>query len=96
MIQKLYPNPNPYPPEPYFDLILKNCPKAALLYKKLWKEKGVDFIVILDKERVESENVSTKRFRHNLKLLLEEGMVSFLEDDYFYKIELLGWKDEDE
>jgi hypothetical protein len=96
MIQKLYPYTSPYPPEPYFDLILKNCPKAALLYKKLWKERNSDFTVVLDKERVHTENVSTKRFRHNLKLLLEEGMVNFYEDDYYYNIELLGWKDDDE
>src|SRR3974390_1219645 len=89
---------NTNPPEEYFDIVLRKCPKAALLYKLLWKKKDEDFRVIIDKKKIydDFECLSLKELHHNIRLLNQEKLLNYIEDRHFINIELTGWKNETE
>lgn len=88
-------NKSPYPPEAYFDIVLRRCPKAALLYKHLWKNKNADFCILIDKRNIhEYEIQNMKTFNHNLWLLNENHLINFFQDKNFFNVELTGWTDD--
>lgn len=93
---KVTPTPemHEYPPAPYFDIVLMRCPKAALLYRLLWKNKNEDFCIIIEKEKISSLYEEKKKFNHNLRLLHKEQLLNYFEDKHYINIELTGWSDE--
>jgi hypothetical protein len=61
-----------YPP--FLDEVHEHCPRAALLYTKLWRERNDKNTVIYHKESV-LEFTSWRTFRHELMLLKNEKVL---------------------
>ena len=87
-----------YPPYAYLEQVLLNCPKASLLYWKLWRHKDSENkIHIFKHDLYEIFGFSVKKFNHDLMLLTNQGLVSSVfKQDRKIEIELVGWDDYDE
>lgn len=81
---------------PYFYLyqVANHCPKAVSTYLDLWNRRDKENYVAISIKEVRNHFVSLARFRHDLKLLLKEGLLSFEEKNEKFKIEITGWDDE--
>lgn len=79
------------PPIFYLQQAANHCCKAIATYIELWKNKDVNNFVHLSIDDVRIAYVSLARFRHDLKLLLKEGLVSFKEKNGVFTIELTAW-----
>jgi hypothetical protein len=82
---------NEFPPLRYFLRVLKSCPKSALLYLQLWKNKGKHMNFETKKKDIRKEYlISPTMFRNSLSPLVFLNLVTFLECDDKYKIDILG------
>ena len=86
-----------YPPYQYLKSVLCNCPKAGYLYLQFWDMADDDLYVRIKKCDLRPVLLTTPtRFRNDLSLLVREGLVSVYEDGKGFKIQLVGWDDDDE
>lgn len=82
---------NDFPPLKYFVRVLKSCPKSALLYAQLWKKKGKHMNVSTAKKNVRKEYlISPTMFRNLLAPLMFLNLISFIESDDKFQIDILG------
>jgi hypothetical protein len=81
-----------YPPYLYLSQVAKNCPKAVLTYMVLWQAMNKENKVDVYKKEVRNEYlISLSKFRHDLLMLVKEGLVSIDETPNVLHIELVGW-----
>lgn len=80
-----------FPPFKYFIRVLKSCPKSALLYTQLWKKKGKQMNFFTPKKDIRKEYlISPTMFRNLLAPLMFLNLVSFVESDDKFQIDILG------
>jgi hypothetical protein len=80
-----------FPPLKYFVRVLKTCPKSALLYIQLWKKKGKQMNLITQKKEVRKDYlISPTMFRNLLAPLMFLNLISFIEGDDQFQIDILG------
>jgi len=80
-----------FPPLKYFVRVLKSCPKSSLLYTQLWKKKGKHMNIQIKKRDVRKDYlISPTMFRNLLAPLMFLNLVSFIESDDKYQIDILG------
>ncbi len=82
---------NDFPPLKYFIRVLKSCPKSALLYVELWKKKGRHLSISIRKNNVRREFfISPTLFRNLLAPLMFLNLISFVEGDDSFQIDMMG------
>ena len=80
----------------YFIRVLKSCPKSALLYIQIWKNKGKYNNIIADKKDIRKDYLmSPTMFRNLLSPLAFLNLIQFVESGEKYQIEILGTKTND-
>lgn len=80
-----------FPPLKYFTRTLKNCPKSALLYVQMWKNKGKNMTIVTEKTSIRKEYlISPTMFRNLLAPLMYLNLIHFVESDGKFQIEVLG------
>lgn len=80
-----------FPPVKYFLRVLKSCPKSAYIYAQLWKRRGKTMSFHVDKREVRKDYlISPTLFRNLLTPLMFLSLVSFLESNDGFKIDILG------
>jgi hypothetical protein len=80
-----------FPPLKYFTRVLKNCPKAALLYIEIWRKKSKQMITVIQKKDIRKEYLmSPTMFRNLLAPLMFINLISFNENDEKYRIDIMG------
>lgn len=85
------------PPYHYLRQVLDHCPKAGLTYIDIWARMDKDNRIKIDKEAIRNNFlVSLSKFRHDLLLLVKEGLISIEETPKTIKIEVVGWDDEED
>lgn len=85
------------PPYLYLIQVLQHCPKAGALYVDLWNHKDKENRLSIGKNKVRSEFLtSLAKFRHDLLLLVKEGIVSVDETPNAIHIELVDWEESKE
>lgn len=81
-----------YPPLPFLEQVLKHCPRAALLYIKLWQKKDKNHEVHGHLDPLTNLTGDTKTLFMNKVLdLVSEGLVSMNRTDKFICIQLVDW-----
>lgn len=84
-----------YPPYPYVQQVIKNCPKAAETYFWLWAHKDPEYRIQLLSDEVVLFTLLPKRtFYNNCVLLARECLLNMARDQDRIEIELVGWSDE--
>lgn len=82
---------NEFPPLNYFFRVLKNCPRSSLLYTQLWKNKGKHMSLVTEKKNIRKDYlISPTMFRNLLAPLTFLSLVSFIEGDEKFQIDILG------
>ena len=80
-----------FPPIKYFTRVLKSCPKSALLYIQIWKNKGKQMNFVTDKREVRKDYlISPTMFRNLLAPLMYLNLIHFTESDEKFQIDLSG------
>jgi hypothetical protein len=80
-----------FPPLKYFTRVLKSCPKSALLYVQIWKNKGKHMNVVTEKKDVRKDYlISPTMFRNLLAPLMFLNLIHFMESDEKIQIDVLG------
>lgn len=71
---------------------LKNCPKSALLYVQIWKNKNKNMNVLTKKSNIRKEYfISPTMFRNLLAPLMSLNLIHFIESDEKFQIEVMGF-----
>lgn len=84
-----------FPPQRYFLRVLKNCPKSALLYSQLWKRRDKHMMLKPHKKDIRKDYlISPTLFRNLLAPLMFLNLVSFVEGEGKFQIELSGQTNE--
>lgn len=84
-----------YPPYLYLLQVAEHCPKAVMTYMLLWEGIKKDNKISVYKSDVRNEYlISLSKFRHDLLLLLREGLININETPKSLEIELVGWDGE--
>jgi hypothetical protein len=80
------------PPARYFVRVLKSCPRAALLYIDLWKNVSIlTGSLSIKKNEIRKEHlVSPTIYRNLLASLAYLNLISFIESDDKYQVEVMG------
>ncbi len=82
-----------FPPYPYLKQVGEHCPKAVCTYMDIWKDRDKANKLKLYKDQVRNKYlISLAKFRHDLLLLVKEGLISIDETDQSLSIELIGWE----
>ncbi len=85
-----------YPPYIYLKQVAEHCPKAVSTYMTIWNLMNVENKFNVYKEDVRNELlISLAKFRHDLLLLVKEGLVSIEETEKSIQIELVDWDEID-
>lgn len=80
-----------FPPTKNFIRVLKGCPKSALLYAQLWKNKDERLRVDTKKADVRKDYlISPTMFRNLLASLMSLDLVNFVESDEKFRINISG------
>jgi len=82
-----------YPPYAYLKQAANHCPKAISTYLELWSSKNDKFTCSISKEDIPIQFLSLVKFKHDLNLLLKEGLLSYQEKKGNFFIELTAWDD---
>jgi hypothetical protein len=83
------------PPWPYLFSVADHYPKAVATYLRLWNEQDDKHRLHIYKADVRHEYLtSLAKFRHDLFLLVKEGLASVEETPKAIYVELTGWDDE--
>ena len=81
-----------YPPYLYLKQVAEHCPKAVSTYMTIWQEKNLENKLNVYKKEVRNDYlISLAKFRHDLLLLVKEGLVSINETPNLLEIELVDW-----
>jgi hypothetical protein len=81
-----------YPPYFYLKQLADHCPKAVSTYMTLWRSVDAEHkLSVLKKEIREQYLISLSKFRHDLLMLVKEGLVSIDETTDILNIELVSW-----
>lgn len=82
-----------YPPFAYLIQVLNHCPQAGSTYVQLWNMRDCNNRVdILIKDVRLEFLISLKKFKHDLLLLVKEGLISVNESQKSFVIELVDWQ----
>ena len=85
-----------YPPYQYLQQVADHCCKAVSTYLALWRTVDRNFKVTIYKKDVREEYLtSLTKFKHDLLLLVKEGLLSIDETPNVLHIELVGWCEEE-
>ncbi len=85
--------PKEYPPYAYLTQVLQHCPKAGLTYLKLWSEKNLSNEITVENNKIQNIFfVSKTKFKNDLLLLVNEGLISVNEYPSCLVIEMTGWE----
>jgi hypothetical protein len=76
-----------FPPIKYFIRVLKSCPKSALLYVQVWKNRGKS---VKRRDIRKDYLMSPTMFRNLLGPLAFLNLVCFVENDEEFRIDVLG------
>jgi hypothetical protein len=88
-------NEERFPPYYYLTQVADNCSKAVSTYMMLWRNADKEKKMSIYKKDVRSEYlISLCKFRHDLLLLVKQGLVSVDETPALLNIELVGWDSE--
>jgi hypothetical protein len=80
-----------FPPIRYFTRVLKGCPKSALLYTKIWQNKGTQERLVTRKVDVRKDYlISPTMFRNLLAPLMFLNLIHFVESDEQFEIDVFG------
>jgi len=80
-----------FPPIKYFIRTLKSCPKSALLYIQLWKNKDKNMSLVTDKGDIRKEYlISPTMFRNLLAPLMFLNLIHFVESEDKFRIDIMG------
>jgi hypothetical protein len=86
-----------FPPFFQFHQVLQNCPKAGLTYLNLWQNKNKENCLYVTKTDIRNEYLSSlSKFRHDILLLVREGVISVNETPEKIYIDLLDWDELDQ
>ncbi len=86
-----------YPPYLYLTQVAEHCPKALSTYLSLWRERASNNKITVYKEEIRLQFLtSLAKFRHDLFLLVKEGLVSIDETPKSINIELVSWDEEND
>lgn len=81
-----------YPPQPYFEQILRNCPKCAEMYCQLWKEQNKTNNVKIPRSKIEEEYLMDySKFLRCLRQLTREGLLGFKNINNIIHIDMTDW-----
>lgn len=79
-----------FPPVEFFLTVLRHQGDCAYFYLKIWSGHDKNFELMVDKKTVYSTYlVSPTVFKRKLHYLMDEGLLSVTETQYFYEIEFL-------
>jgi hypothetical protein len=82
---------------PYLEQVLNHVPKAGQTYVWLWKHADDNHVCHLRASQIADVTMMSKAcFKHALRALCREGLISFQENDDILEVELVGWDDEDD
>lgn len=83
-----------FPPNKYFMRVLKTCPQSAFLYTQLWKNKDNHMCLMTQKKSVRKEYlISPTMFRNLLSPLMFLNIISFVENEDKFQIDIFGPSD---
>lgn len=84
-----------FPPFNYFLRVLKSCPRSALLYSQLWKERNKNNKLEVEKDRIRRNFLMSHTiFRNLIQPLVSIEIISYDENDNCYIINFNGVADE--
>lgn len=84
-------NYSEFPPVKYFVRVLKGCPKSALLYVQVWKNKSEQGNLLINKNDVRRHYlISPTMFRNLLAPLMFLSLIRFVEGDDHFQINISG------
>ena len=84
------------PPYHYLKTVLEHCPKAGAIYIELWNKADENCFIKVKKKTVREDFlISLSKFRHDVLLLVKEGLASVDETPEYMKIELTAWDEID-
>jgi hypothetical protein len=82
------------PPYHFLITVLEHCPRAARTYVYLWQQQdSANNLHILKKSIKEKYLTTIAKFRHDLLMLVREGLISISEDREHLHIEVVDWDD---
>ena len=85
------------PPKFYLTQILKNCPRSALVYLFIWKNKKKNKLFSIQKKNIRRYlDISPTIFKNIITSLNTIGMLTFEETEKGYFIEVKNIEDEKE
>jgi len=86
-----------YPPAPYFNEVLVNCPQAATVYCRLWNKRDKENWFRIPKKLLSREFLlpSDTVNRHFMALCRRGFILDIKENNTTIDVELLGWDDEE-
>ncbi len=85
-----------FPPIKYLMRVLKGCPKSALLYIEIWKNKDEYMTLVTEKREIRKTYlISPTLFRNLLSPLMFLNLIHFIECDEKFKIDICGPKAND-
>jgi len=85
------------PPPLYLLQVLQHCCKAGFTYCRLWNEANDSLNVSYTFPEIKEQFVSLAAFRHNLRLLLREGVIAHVSESLQeISVELTPWQVEEE
>lgn len=90
------------PPPLYIYQVACHCPKAMRTYLELWRVRDCQNKIMILQKNVRTEYlISTAKFRHDILLLVSEGLLNLVEKinknaDTVLEIELVNWDPENE
>ncbi len=86
-----------FPPFHFFVTVLRHQPDTAHFYWKIWSGRDKDNKLMVDKKNIYGQFLVTPNvFKRKLGYLMEEGLLSIAETQYFYEIDFTRYDDDEE
>lgn len=87
-----------YPPRPYLEIVLQQCPEAAIIYIELWfcALNMPDYLLVVKKEIQKKFFISPTKFKGLLFQLVSTGLASVDETPNTYIIEFTPYDSEND
>lgn len=84
-----------YPPPPYFDPVLEDCPLAAKTYTHIWRKKDHNNYFRVIKKGIWAEFlIHPHALRAQLMALCRKGLISIDETPTILTVEVVPWDEE--
>lgn len=85
-----------FPPYHFFITVLRHQPDTAHFYCKIWGESDKNDKLMVDKKMIYNQFLVTPSvFKRKLGYLMEEGLLSSVETQYFYEIDFVRYDEEE-